>query len=75
MELLLGVLIGVMVAFLAPYLTRKLKIEEEQLQNNRQNDRHLLELADQIRELQSKYRYRSQYVMAVKLITLFHLVL
>ena len=70
MELLLGVVIGVLVSFLALYLTRKLQMAEEEMVRDAQRDAHndqvLLEVVEQVRALQQMHIHepwhRSRYV-------------
>lgn len=67
MELLLGVLIGVLVSFFALYLTRKLRMAEEKLSRDAERDAHSKKLLmEQVQALNRTYkhepRHRSQYV-------------
>ena len=69
MELLLGVVLGVIVTFLALYLTKKLRMAEEkqtrELHRDAQNEILLQAVADQMRVLQDTVhqpRNCSQYI-------------
>ena len=63
MELLLGVVLGVVITFLALYLTKKLRMAEDQfaqeLQKDVQNERLLLEVVEQVRALRSTHEHQS----------------
>ena len=81
MELVLGIILGVIVTFLALYLTRKLRMAEEkqaqELHQNTLNERLLHEVAEQVRALKGTVhhpRNRSRYGTFIVVIIVFQFV-